>query len=148
MSRLRTQRRRGNALLEFALAFSLIFLLLGGTFRFGYAFYVYNKLQSAVRSGARYASLRSYDSSTAAPSAAFLAAVRNMVVYNSPEGGSGPVVSGLSPDAVGVQVTFSDGVPGVITVVINRFEADVAVATLRWTAKPASSFSYQGRFAP
>jgi len=148
MSRLRTERRRGNALIEFALAFPLIFLLMGGTFQFGYAFYVYNQLQNAVRSGARYASLRSYDSSTATPSAAYLTAVRNMTVYGAPEGGSKPVVSGLSPGAVGVQVTFSDGVPSVMTVAINQFETSVAVATMRWAGKPASSFRYQGRFAP
>jgi Flp pilus assembly protein TadG len=148
MNRLRTERRRGTALIEFGVAFSLAFLLMGGTFQFGYAFHVYNKLQNGVRSGARYASLRSYDSSTATPSAAFLTAVKNMVVYGAPEGGSSPVVLGLSPDAVGVQVTFSDGVPSVMTVAINQFETSVAVATMRWAGKPASSFRYQGRFAP
>ena len=148
MNRHRTQRRRGNALIEFALAFSLAFLLMAGTFQFGYAFFVYNQLQNAVRSGARYAALRSYDSSTATPSAAFLTAVQNMTVYGAPEGGSKPVVSGLSPDAVGVQVTFSDGVPSVMRVAVNSFETSVVVATMRWTGKPASSFRYQGRFAP
>ena len=59
------ERRRksgGNALIEFALAFGFLFPVLTGTFQFGYAFFVYNELQTAVREGARYAAFKTYDS--------------------------------------------------------------------------------------
>lgn len=69
--------RSGSAILEFALSFVLIFPLLAGSFQFGYSFYVYNRMQTAVEGGARYASLRTYDSETATPSPAYLNAVRN-----------------------------------------------------------------------
>src|SRR5207245_9985969 len=44
-------------------------------------FYVYNTLVIAVREGARYASIKPYDSTTTTPTSAFQNAVRNMVVY-------------------------------------------------------------------
>ena len=68
---MKLRARRGNAMLEFALASSILVPLFAGVFQFGYTLYVYNNLDSAVRGGARYASLRAYDSATASPSAAF-----------------------------------------------------------------------------
>src|SRR5690349_6943876 len=72
---------RGEALIEFALSFFLIFAIFSGIFQFGYTFYVYNSLVNAVREGARYASIKPYDSTTTTPSSAFQTAVQNMVVY-------------------------------------------------------------------
>lgn len=43
MSR-RKRSQRGNAMLEFALAFSIIVPVFLSTFQFGYTFYVYNLL--------------------------------------------------------------------------------------------------------
>ncbi len=83
---MKMRTRRGNAILEFAVASSILVPLFAGVFQFGYTLYVYNSLDSAVRGGARYASLRAYDSATAAPSAAFSKAVGNMVVYASNPG--------------------------------------------------------------
>ena len=139
---------RGNALIEFALSFGLITLLMSGTFQFGYSFYVYNKLANAVRAGARYASLRTYDSSSETPSAGFLTAVRNVVVYGDPAGGSQPVAPGLTTDKVSLAVLMSSGVPDTVTVNLNNYQLDAVFATLNWSGKPAATFRYQGRFAP
>ncbi len=65
--RLGRRAERGNAMIEFALSFGLLFAVFSGVFQFGYALYVYNSLESAVRAGARYASQRTYDSATAPP---------------------------------------------------------------------------------
>ena len=51
--------RKGNAMLEFALATGILLPAFVGTFQFGYTFYVYNNLDTAVRGGARYASMQS-----------------------------------------------------------------------------------------
>src|SRR5947209_18054089 len=77
-------RRRGNAMVEFAVAVPMIVLIFAGTFQFGYYFYIYNRLEGAARAGARYASLRDYNSSTSTPASDFVTAVNNMVVYGSP----------------------------------------------------------------
>lgn len=140
-------QRKGNAIVEFALSFPILFISLVGTFQFGYTFYTYNALQSSVRAGARYASLRSYDSSTSTPSAAFLAAVRNVVVYGSPSGGTKPVVAGLTTDKVSLSVTLVNNVPSQMTVSINSFDIDAAVGKIRLTGKPWTAFPYTGRQA-
>ena len=48
-----SKRERGNALIEFALSFFLLFAMFAGIFQFAYSFYVYNALVTAVREGAR-----------------------------------------------------------------------------------------------
>src|SRR5437899_6024109 len=87
--------RRGNAMLEFALAAGILFPAFVGTFQFGYTFYIYNNLSTAVRGGARYASMQSYDSASSTPSDPFATAVKNVVVYGNSAGTGDPVVSGL-----------------------------------------------------
>ena len=68
---LRSTRRRGNALIELALATALMVPILIGTFEFGYTFYVYNLLSTQVRGGSRYASFRTFRSQDAASSYPF-----------------------------------------------------------------------------
>src|SRR5262245_17518824 len=67
VTRARRRGQSGNALIEFALAFGFLFPCLTGTFQFGYAFFIYNELQNAVRQGARYAAFKTYDSSSSTP---------------------------------------------------------------------------------
>jgi len=123
-------RERGEALIEFALSFFLIFTAFSGIFRFAYSFYCYNALVAAVREGARYASLKPYDSITTTPSASFLTAVQNMVVYAdaNPPGGTKPVVPGIQPGNVALTVTGGGTgtltVPTQMTVAISGFTID------------------------
>src|SRR5205814_5107770 len=88
--------QRGNSMLAFALAAGLLVPAFAGTFQFGYTFFTYDNLGTAIRGGARYAAMRSYDSSTATPSTAFTTAVQNMVVYGNSAGTGNPVVAGLA----------------------------------------------------
>ena len=105
-------------------------------------------MQTAVRGGARYASLRSYDSVNSTPSEAFQAAVQNLVAYGDPNGGDVPVVPGLAPENVTLTVTFNSGVPEQVTVGINDFQADAVVQMLEFTSKPQVTIPYLGRFDP
>jgi Flp pilus assembly protein TadG len=139
---------RGNAMVEFALSFGLLFAVFAGVFQFGYAFYVYNTLESAVRAGARYASLRTYDSATSTPSAAYLTAVRNMAVYGNPSGGTQPVAPGLTPEKVTLTVTMEKNVPVRVAVGITNYTIDAVVRSFTLTSKPRATFPYMGRFAP
>lgn len=142
------KRVRGNALIEFALSFALLLTVLTGVFQFGYAFYQYNYLESAVQAGARYGSLRVYDSSTSTPSAEYLTAVRNMVVYGDPTGGAYPVARGLTPAKVAVTITFERNVPRQVTVAIVNYQIDAIFAAMTLNNKPKAVFPYLGRYAP
>ncbi len=147
VTRLRRKRQGGNALIEFALAFGFLFPLLAGTFQFGYAFFVYNELQNAVRQGARYAAYKTYDSSSATPSTTFANSVKNAVVYGNPAGGTVPIVPSLTTSNVNLQVTFTAGVPAMMTVSIQDYTLDAFLRTFS-ISKPAASFSYVGVYAP
>jgi len=144
----RSRGRSGNAILEFALSFLLIFPLMGGCFQFGYSFYVYNRMQTAVEGGARYASLRTYDSDTATPSQAYLNAVRNQVVYGNPNGGASPVLPGLTPSQVSVTVTFVFGAPRSVTVSIVNYRLNAVFRTFTFDNKPQVTMPYVGRWDP
>lgn len=135
-------------MIEFALSFGLLFTVFGGVFQFGYAFYVYNTLESAVRSGARYASLRTYDSVTEIPSAAYLTAVQNMVVYGNPAGGGQSVARDLTPANVLVTVPMPHNVPALVVVEITDYKINGVLRSFKLTSKPKATFPYMGRWAP
>lgn len=141
-------KRRGSVTVEFALAFVLLFSIFGGVFQFGYSYYVYNGLESAVRDAARYASLRAYDSLSSTPSNGFLTAVRNMAVYGSPSGGTQALVPGLAPSHIQLTVTFDRNVPFRMTVVVRNYRVNAIFSSFVLNGKPNASFRYMGRYAP
>jgi Flp pilus assembly protein TadG len=144
----KSRGERGNAMVEFAIATTLLVPMLFGVFQFGYSFYIYNRLIAAVRDGARYASLRTYDSTTSTPSSGYLTAVKNSVVYGQPTTGTSAVVPGLTTSNVGVSVTMNNNVPNYVTVSISNYSVDAVFTTFNWTNKPAVTFRYEGRYAP
>ena len=141
-------QERGSAIVELALSFPLIFLVASGIFQYGYFFYTYNKLAASVRSGARYASIRAYDSNSATASDAFKLAVQNQVVYGNPSGGTTPVVSGLTTSNVTLTVTMSNSKPDMMTMGITGYQLDGFFAKITLTGKPWAAFPYTGRYAP
>ena len=54
------KRQRGHAMIELAISAAVMVSCLGGTVQFGYTFYIYNELVSAVGNGGRYAAMRTY----------------------------------------------------------------------------------------
>ena len=147
-------RERGNALIEFALSFFLIFAVFSGIFQFAYSFYVYNTLVVAVREGARYASIKPYDSTSTTPTSGFQNAVRNMVVYGDPNppGGAPPAVPGLLASNVALFVTGGGAgtltAPTQITVSITGFRIDAVFGTWNLSGKPNATFPYMGILTP
>jgi Flp pilus assembly protein TadG len=143
--------RRGNAMVEFALAAPLLVSIVTGTFQFGYTFFVYNQLQSAVRAGARYGSLRDYQSDGASCVTAVKDSVRNMVVYGTPapDAGASPIVRGFSTSNVTVDFApDAKGVPTIVSVSVNAFTIDGLFAKFTLTGKPFAQVPYSGRYAP
>ncbi|HOK45974.1 MAG TPA: pilus assembly protein [Bryobacteraceae bacterium] len=135
--------RSGSAIIEMTIAVPLLVSLFLGCFQFGYAFYLYNELTQAVRAGGRYASVRHYLSLTETPTADYINAVRNMVVYGHPEGGTVPVVRGLRPEHVTVQMMFEKNIPARVRVSIDNFSIGVFWdVVLR--GKPWAEFVYLG----
>ncbi len=154
----RGTRKAGSVLIEFSLLAPLMVILFLGSWQFGYAFFLYDKAEQAVRAGARYASQRTYDSATSTPSAAHVNEVRNYVLFGNPQGTGTPVVQGLTPGNVNVAVSFFDNgfaspsgrdmrVPTRVAVWIDGFSVGTFGA-ITLNDKPRSEFPYVGIFKP
>jgi Flp pilus assembly protein TadG len=144
----RRRRRGGNAVVEFAIGIGLLVTTFSGVYQFGYTFYVYDLLQSAVRQGARYGSLADYDGGLSG-GAAFTNNVRNMVVYGTtaPASGALPVAPGLkNGNVIVTPLLDSQGVPSRITVQIDDFSINALFTTFTLSGKPKCSFDYTGRY--
>ncbi len=142
------RRKSGTSIIEFSLCLPLLVALTLGTIQYGYSFFVYAELEQAVRAAARYASVRSYGSSTTTPDSAYLTAVRNVAVYGNPAGGTGPVVPGLTTDKVAVQVSFRNAVPAAVAVTVNDYRMPQIVGSVALINKPSVQFAYLGIYAP
>ncbi|MBI3694288.1 MAG: pilus assembly protein [Acidobacteria bacterium] len=141
----RRQRERGNAIIEFGLAFPLLFVFLIGMFQLGYGFFLYNELQALVRNGARYAAQIDFDSTSAGST--FKSNVQNMVVYGAPSGGSTPMVPNLTTSSVSVTwLADGAGIPQTITVKISTYTFSALGTTFTLTNKPQATFIYLGQF--
>jgi len=139
---IKTAAQRGNAALEFALSFVLIWTLLAGMYQFGYAMYVYASLASAVADGARYASHVEFD----APAHKFVDKVKNMTVYGNTSGTGGPLAPGLSTSQVGViWATDALGVPQTITVRISSYTVR-AMRSYTYINKPRLTVKFVGPY--
>ena len=146
--------------MEFTFLTPLLVLLFLGTWQFGYAYYLYNELEQAVRAGARYASARTYDSGTSTPSAGFIDEVQNVVVYGDPVPAinATPVVPGLAKTNVTVNASFyANGfasaagqnmmVPTRVAVSITGFSVGT-FGLIPLQGKPRTEFPYVGVFKP
>ena len=141
-------------MIEFALGSSVLLAAFCGTLQYGYSFYRYNSLATAVNEGARYASLRPYNTTNTTPSADFLLAVRNMVVYGDPAGGTTPVAPGLTITNVNLDPSFTNsagvvlGVPTFVTVSISGYQIFTDVTSSTLTGKPNVTYPYLGIYSP
>jgi Flp pilus assembly protein TadG len=145
----RSGSRRGSAMVEFALSSLILIPAFTGTFQFGYSMYLYNELVSAVRAGARYASLANLSNAgDGSVPTNYQTAIQQMVVYGSPTASSGtPVVPGLTTGAVSVGVTFDSGnVPTYTTVGISSYAIDAVFKTFTFTGKPSFTVPYFGKY--
>ncbi len=156
MSRtLRTNRsERGHAMLELAISASVMVTCLVGTFQFGYTFYVYNQLVTAVGNGGRYAAIRTLHGTSDQDVELGNRAIRNMVVYGDPEPGldATPVVVKLKPEQVEVRWIMPEksddkGAPAAVNVSIRGYTVDAVFKTFTFTGRPSVEFPFVGQVA-
>ena len=148
---MRRNSRRGSAILEFAVAAIILFPCLAATFQFGYSFYIYNQLSSAISGGAKYASLRTYRCGAGnADYVKIQNAVKNVVLYGNPNGTGTVQVPRLT--AANVSVSYSPrasacDVPTQVQVEVNSFTINALFKSYTLTGKPAAIIPYLGRHA-
>jgi len=149
---MRRSRQRGHAMIELAISAAVMVSCLSGTVQFGYTFYIYNELVSAVGNGGRYAAMRTYRSASPADIEKGKAAIRNMVVYGDarPAPGTPPQVANLRPEQVRVDwiKDESGDKPGFVDVSIADYTVDAAFGMFRFTGRPAIEYPFVGRYAP
>jgi Flp pilus assembly protein TadG len=144
-------RQRGHAMIELAVSAAVMVSCLAGTVQFGYTFYIYNELVSAVGNGGRYAAMRTYRAASPADIEKGKAAIRNMVVYGDtrPAPNALPQVANLKPEQVQVDwVMDESGKPVYANISIADYKVDAAFGMFRFTGKPAVEYPFVGRYAP
>jgi len=147
----RTKSQMGHAMIELALSAAVMISFLAGTFQFGYTFYVYNQLVTAVGNGARYAATRTYRAATPQDVEKGAEAIRNMVVFGDarPDAAAVPVVATLAPKQVDVHwVMDPSGAPSAVDVSIREFTVNAVFKKFPFTGRPGVEFPYVGKYAP
>src|SRR5882724_7344243 len=111
----RGNRQRGATLVEFSIAATVFLMAMFAVLEFGRVLWTHNALADAARKGARYAVLHSQGD---------IGAVKNVVVYGDPAGGTNPVVDNLSTTNVNVEYSnFKlDGGTVQVTITDYRFQ--------------------------
>ena len=139
----RKSGQRGNAAVEFALSFAVLWALFTGIFEFGYSMYLYNNLATSVSDGARYAARVDFDD----PARTFVGRVKNVVLYGAPGGGTSTMVPGLTAAHVTVNWTRdAAGVPATITVAITGYSINAIFGNFSFTNKPRVTVKYMGSY--
>ena len=139
-SQINRKKEEGKTLLEFAITGTVFLMVLFGVIEFGRLFWTHNALRDAARRGVRYASIRRND-------AAGQQAVKNMVVYGDPAGGTSPLVNGLSTSNVAIEYVNYDGVQlsSRATVKISNYQFNFAIPLIGGTiTMPAYRTSLPG----
>jgi len=142
-------REGGHAMLELAISAGVMVSCLVGTFQFGYTFYTYNQLVTAVGNGARYAAQRAYPAAHEDLERAN-AAIRNMVVYGDaqPAPEAIPAVPKLTPAEVEVRWELAgDGTPLNVNVAIKGYTTDAIFRSFTFDGRPSVQFPYVGNYA-
>ena len=139
----RHQSRSGMAVVEFALAFGLLWLLLSGCFRLGYSIYLYQSLLNSLAGAARYAARVDFDE----PNHTFIGDVKKMAVYGNPAGGTAPLVPGLAVGNISVTWTTDvKGVPDTITIQVTNYSVNAVFQSFTWSGKPSVTVCYAGSY--
>lgn len=111
MANSRRRAQRGNVILESALVLVVILFIVVGTMDMGRMMFTHETLADRVRAGAKWASVNSFDA----------AKIRNVVVYGTPEAGTQPVMSDLSPALVSADLIDPNTTRARVEVRITNF---------------------------
>lgn len=138
-------------MIELAFSAGVMIVCLAGTFQFGYTFYVYNQLVTAVGNGGRYAAMRTYRAASPKDVEKVALAIRNMVVFGDAQPGldAAPVVANLKPEDIDVHwVTDGSGAPSAVDVAIREYTVDAVFKKFTFTGRPGVEFPFVGKYAP
>jgi len=130
---------RGATLVELAIVATVFLTCMFAVIEFGRALWVHNALTDAARRGARYAALHSTADS---------AAVKNVVVYGDPAGGTQAVVPNLT--TANVTVDYSDFAlnKGTATVKVTGYQFQFVIPIIGTTiTMPNYTTTFQGENA-
>jgi Flp pilus assembly protein TadG len=105
--------QRGSTLVEFAIGATVFLMVMFAVIEFGRALWVHNALSDAARRGVRYAVTHS---------SADTVAVKNVVVYGDPAGGTQPLVDNLTTSNVNVNYSNFGLNGGTATVSITSYQ--------------------------
>ena len=129
-------------MIEFALSWTLLWVVFAGLFQFGYTFRVYNRLKTNVANAAQFAAKMDYD--TAHPTV-FADNLKNLVVYGDlTQGTNSPVVPNLTLSNVTVAVTPAPGMPRYVTISISDYSVNAIFSSFRFNGKPRATTAYMG----
>jgi Flp pilus assembly protein TadG len=141
MLRIKTfkQDETGATLVEYAIGASVVIMAIFGVLEFGRALWAHNALSDAARRGARYAVLHPKNDP----------GVKNVVVYDDPDGGTQPLLPEMT--TANVVVTYSDNFSvnsGTATVTIDKYDFKFVLPFLPTKiTMPASSTTLTGESA-
>ncbi len=148
---MRRGRQSGHAMIELAFSATVMAACLAGTFQFGYSFYIYDQLVSAVGNAGRYAVSRTIRAATPEDLEKGKAAIRNMVVYGDPhpDADAVPVAPDLKPENVLVSYVAGEreGAPSAIDVAIADYNVHAVFGAVTLKGRPAVEFPFVGRYA-
>jgi hypothetical protein len=149
------KRERGHVMLELALSAGVLMATLAGSFQFGYTFYVYNQLVTAVGNGGRYAAMRTYRCATPEDVDKGRQAIRNLVVFGDvqPAPDARPLAAGLKPENVRVEWIMpaegdASGAPEAVDVAIVDYPVNAIFGAVTLKGRPAIQFPFVGAYAP
>ena len=112
---------RGSTLVEFSIAATVFLFVMFAVIEFGRAVWTHNALADAARRGARYAVVNPE---------ANKANVKNVVVYGNPDGGTNPIVAGLTTDNVDVNYEGFALDTGTVQVIVKEYEFKFVVPVI------------------
>jgi len=137
------KRESGHAMIELAASAAVMLACIAGTFEFGYTFFVYNQLVTAVGNGAKYAATRPW---SARDTEKTNTAIRNLIVFGEPEPAAGaqPVVAGFTPENVDINWTVEAGKPQAVAITIRNFTVNAVFAKFTFSGRPGVEFPYVG----
>ena len=142
MRAIQKKSEHGNAMLEFAIGWGVLWFVFSGVYQFGYAFYVYNVLLTQVANAAELGSKLSYNN--VSPDT-YTTALQNMVVYGDETStGLNPVVPGLGTGNVSV-VLNNATFPQDVTITITGYTIDAFFTKFALNNKPRATAAYYGQ---
>jgi hypothetical protein len=120
-----------------------MWMLFSGVYGFGYSFYVYNRLLTAVVDAAALGAKLDYDTSDPA---AYSTALQNMVLYGDTVAGTAVVVPGLTATQVVVTVSLdSASIPRDVTIAIRGYSINAISFRIPLTDKPGATMRFSGK---